>query len=125
MNKSALLAFAALSAVAGCSFAARSPDMFRDDTKKLFETKHNEMKACYDGVLKGTPGAAGKVTVHFTWEKSTGALQNPAVDPAATTAPAPVQECVTKHLGGLVMNPADAREGQGTWAFDFALIVSL
>lgn len=120
MKKLALIAFAALSAVAGCSFAARSPDMFRDDTKKLFDTKGNDMKACYDGVLKGTPGAAGKVTVNFQWEHGTGALQNPTVDAAKTTAPAPVQECVTKNLGGLVMNPADSRDGQGSWSFDFA-----
>jgi hypothetical protein len=46
--------------VGGCSFAARSPEMYRDDTKAVLETKNNDIRACYDGVLKGAPTAAGK-----------------------------------------------------------------
>jgi hypothetical protein len=110
---------ASLSALAGCSFAARSPEMYRDDTKAIFEAKNNDIRACYDGVLSGTPGVGGKVTITFEWEADEGNLKNVAVDKTNTTAPAPVADCVTKNITNLKISPPDKRLGQGTWAWEF------
>ena len=119
MRSMIFVAAATLAAVAGCSFAARSPEMYRDDTKAILEAKNNDIRACYDGVLASTPGVGGKVTVTFEWETDEGKLQNVAVDKTNTTAPAPVAECVTKNLAGLKISPPDKRLGQGTWAWEF------
>jgi hypothetical protein len=116
--KSALLIPAALAMLAGCSFAARSPEMYRDDTKAVLQTKNADILACYDGVLKATPSAGGKVTILFDVETEHGTITNVKVDPANTTAPAPVSECVTKNVAGLAIKPADQRLGQGTWVYE-------
>jgi hypothetical protein len=95
--------------------------MYRDDTTKVLATKNNEIGACYDGVLKGTPGAGGKVTVTFDVKDDTGVIENVKVDPAGTTAPPPVAECVTKAIsGGLSIAPPDARLGKATYVYEFA-----
>lgn len=118
--KTQLLTLVSLAAMAvGCSGAVRSPEMYRDDTAKVFESKAGEMKACYDAVLKGSPNVGGTVTVKFTWSSEDGTLKDTAVDPANSTAPAPVQECVTKSLTGLTIAPVDAKDGLGSWTFDF------
>jgi hypothetical protein len=107
----------------GCSFAARSPDMYRDDTGKELAKKNDDIRACYDGVLKTTPGAAGKVTVRFDVQKDgeegAGKIMNVQVDKAGTTAPDPVAECVTKNIQGVAISPPDKRLGQGSWAWEF------
>lgn len=122
--KTTLLIPAVLAFVAGCSFAARSPEMYRDETTKALEPKNNDIRACYDGVLKGTPGAAGKVTVKFDVAKDgdpgAGTVSNVTVDKANTTAPDPVAECVTKNLAGAgPLKPPDARLGQATYVYEF------
>jgi hypothetical protein len=119
--KSLLIASAALLSVAavGCSFAARSPEMYRDDTKAVLETKNNDIRACYDGVLKGTPGAGGKVTVKFNVETEAGKFTNITVDKPNTTAPPEVADCVTKSITGLGVAPPDKREGEATFVWDF------
>jgi len=109
-----------LASVAGCSFAARSPEMYRDETKAVLETKSNDIRACYDVVLRATPGVQGKVTVKFDVETEAGKIVNVAVDKANTTAPAAVSECVTKAITGLGLTPPDKRTGQGTFSWDFA-----
>ena len=106
--------------VSGCGFAARSPDMYRDDTKAVLDTKSNDIRACYDGVLASTPGVGGKVTVKFIVEDEHGKITNVAVDKANTTAPDAVSDCVTKNISGLGLNPPDARVGQGTFTWEFA-----
>ena len=108
----------------GCSFAARSPEMYRDDTGKELAKKSDDIRACYDGVLKTTPGAAGKVTVHFDVAKdgtdNAGKGTNVTVDKAGTTAPDPVAECVKNGINGVgPLAPPDARLGQGTWSWEF------
>jgi hypothetical protein len=118
--KSVLLFVGTASLITGCGFAARSPEMYRDDTKVVLETKNNDIRACYDGVLKSTPGAAGKVTVKFDVETEQGKIVNVAVDKANTTAPDPVAECVTKNITGLGIAPPDARLGQGTFVWEFS-----
>jgi hypothetical protein len=110
---------ALIAAIFATGCAARGSQMYHDDTAKMFELKQADMKGCYNNVLKTDAAAQGTVAVKFSWEKSSGKLMSLAVDPAGTTAPAPVQECVKKGLEGLVINPADQREGQGTWTFEF------
>ena len=115
-----VLLFALVATASGCGFAARSPDMYRDDTKAQLETKNNDIRACYDGVLASTPGVGGKVTVKFIVEDEHGKITNVAVDKANTTAPDAVSDCVTKNISGLGLNPPDARVGQGTFTWEFA-----
>ncbi len=103
----------------GCSFAVRSPDMYRDDTAKVLATKNEEIKACYDGAVKAQPGAAGKVTVKFNVERTTGKFTDVTVDKANTTAPDPLPECVTKAIAGLTLAPGDQQKGDATFAYDF------
>lgn len=118
--KSLLLIAGTAVVVSGCSFAARSPEMYRDDTKAVLETKNNDIRACYDGVLKGTPNAAGKVTVKFNVETEAGKFTNIAVDKPNTTAPAEVADCVTKSIAGLGVAPPDKREGEATFVWEFS-----
>jgi len=118
--KSLLLIASTAVLVTGCSFAARSPEMYRDDTKAVLETKNNDIRACYDGVLKATPGVGGKVTVKFNVETEAGKFTNIAVDKPNTTAPADVADCVVKSINGLGVTPPDKREGEATFVWDFA-----
>lgn len=119
--KTSLIALAAsVSILAGCSFAARSPEMYRDDTQKVLETRNEQIRACYDEALKGSPGAGGKVTVNFEVSDDTGAIQNVVVDEAATTAPPALGECVRTNIEGLALDPVDARLGVATFEYDFS-----
>ena len=118
--KSLLLIAGTSVLVAGCSFAARSPEMYRDDTKAVLETKNNDIRACYDGVLHSTPGAGGKVTVKFNVETEAGKFTNVAVDKANTTAPPAVADCVIKSINGLGITPPDKRDGDATFVWEFA-----
>lgn len=106
--------------VSGCGFAARSPEMYRDDTKAVLETKNNDIRACYDGVLATTPNVGGKVTVKFEVENEHGKIQKVTVDKPNTTAPDAVADCVTKNINGLGLNPPDARLGEGTFTWEFS-----
>jgi len=115
-----IAASAVVATVSGCGFAARSPDMYRDDTKAVLETKSNDIRACYDGVLASTPGASGKVTVKFDVETEHGKITAVTVDKANTTAPDAVADCVTKSIAGLGLTPPDARLGQATFTWEFA-----
>jgi hypothetical protein len=115
--KLALLALVASSV--GCSFYARSPEDYRDETQKLLDTKAVDIKACYDAALQGKQDLQGKVTVAFTVEAETGKLKDVKVDPAGTTAPAELQTCVTNSVSGLALAPPDKRDGQAIWIYDF------
>lgn len=106
-----------LSSLAGCAY--RSPEMWRDDVSKVLATKQADMKACYDGVLKTTPTAGGKVAIAFEVETEGGKIQNVTVEKAKSTAPDAVQDCVKQNVEGLVISPPDKRLGQGTAEFDF------
>jgi hypothetical protein len=117
--KTTLLIAASLATLAGCSAAIRSPEMYRDDTAKVLETKQADIKACYDAILKGKPGVGGKVTVKFDVETEAGKIQNVVVDKANTTAPDAVGDCVKKSIEGLAISPPDAKLGQATFVYDF------
>ena len=103
----------------GCQFIARGPDKYRDDTRALLESNSSSLKSCYDGVIKDNKGAVGTVTVKFTVAKESGAIQDVRVDEANSTAPAPVQDCVTNALQGLALDPPDARDGKATFSYEF------
>jgi hypothetical protein len=119
MDRTRIAMCASVVALTGCGAAVRSPDMYRDDTKAVLVTKNAEILACYDGVLKSTPDAHGRVTLRFDVETEQGKITNVSVDPAGTTAPAPVTECVTRSIGGLGLSPPDGNKGEGTWTYEF------
>jgi hypothetical protein len=118
--KALLLALAGTALVTGCSFAARSPEMYRDDTQKVLATKQADIQACYDATLKTTPGVNGKVTVNFDVEPETGKITNVNVDKAGSSAPDAVGECVTKAITGLQLAPGDQRLGKATFVYEFS-----
>ncbi len=110
-----------LSCASGCGAAVRSPEAYSSDTRKVLEAKNQEIRACYDGVLKSTPTAGGRVTVHFDVEIETGKIANVKVDSAKTTAPEEISSCVTRSIPGLVLAPADGNTGEATWTYEFAV----
>jgi hypothetical protein len=101
------------------SIYARSPDDYRLATRALLESKESSFKQCYEGVLSGTPDAAGTVAVAFVVEEKTGKILTPSSLPEST-APEPLRECVVKGLDGLALDPPDQRKGVATMTFDFA-----
>lgn len=111
-------ALAVTSFATGCAY--RDAKMFVDDTSKVLATRNNEIKACYDGILKGTPTVGGKVTVKFEVETEEGKLVNISVDKAGTTAPDAVADCVKKNIEGLKLSPPDKKTGDATWVYEFA-----
>lgn len=102
-----------------CSFIARPPEQYRDDTQAVLDAAGGNLKACYDGVIVNDKNAKGTVTVMFSVEAETGIVKNAKVDEANSTAPAPVQDCVLQTLGGLKLDPPDARDGQATFSYQF------
>jgi hypothetical protein len=122
--KTTILLAVSLATLAGCSFAARSPEMYRDDTTVVLGTKNDEIRACYDSVLQAQPGAQGRVAVIFEvaddGADNPGKIQNVQVDPANTTAPGPVAECVTKNIAGLQIAPPDKRKGEAVYVYEFS-----
>jgi len=117
-----LMPFTALAVLAGataCSFAARGPEMYRDDTQKLLDTRNAQLKACYDDALKTDAKMAGTVTVQFVVEPETGKVTKAAIDKTKSTAPDALGQCVIRAVDGLVLQPPDANEGQATFTYEF------
>ena len=110
---------ALVAAATGCEFHARSPEDYRDVTQALLDTKAQDIKACYDGALKGQKDLQGRVTVQFVVEAETGKIKDVKVDPAGTTAPEVLSQCVTNSVSGLALTPPDKRDGVATWVYDF------
>jgi hypothetical protein len=103
-----------------CSFAARSPEMYRDDTQKVLAERSSDIKSCYDGILKSDKTAAGTVVVNFIVAEDTGVIQQVKADAAKSTAPEAVQSCVVDAIGeGLKIVPPDARKGIATFTWEF------
>lgn len=115
-----LLAVSLVSVGCNVNIKVRDQNGYRDDTAKLLATKNAEITACYDNVLKTTPGVQGKVTVQFTVAESTGKIEGAKADTAKTTAPQAVVDCVVNAINGLVLEPADPKKGQATFEYDFA-----
>jgi hypothetical protein len=110
-----------LAGVAGCSFAARAPDSYRDDTQALLDTRNAQVKGCYDEALKTNKDLQGKVTIKLLVEHETGKVTNVAADPAGTTAPEQLTKCVVDSLQGLVLAPPDQRDGDASFVYDFTV----
>jgi hypothetical protein len=121
MKKTALTlaSVAVLGTLVGCAY--RDATMYRDETSKVLASKSNEIQACYDGVLKGTPGAGGKVTVNFEVETEEGKIQNVEIDKANTNAPEALGECVKRSIAGLIVAPPDRKLGQATYVYEFSV----
>jgi hypothetical protein len=112
--------FALVAAAAGCEFHARSAEDYRDVTQALLDTKAGDIKACYDGALKGQKDLQGRVTVQFVVEAESGQIKDVKVDPAGTTAPEVLAQCVTNSVSGLALTPPDKRDGIATWVYDLS-----
>jgi hypothetical protein len=108
-----------VAATAGCEFHARGAEDYRDVTQALLDTKAQDIKACYDGALKGQADLQGRVTVQFVVEAESGKIKDVKVDPAGTTAPEVLSACVTNSISGLALTPPDKRDGIATWVYDF------
>lgn len=116
-NHLALLALA-VTAV-GCSVAARDANMYAQDTQKVLESRNGAIKDCYDQILKTDKSVAGTVTVKFTVKTETGDLTDIRVDPAGTTAPEALSQCVVTSIQGLKLAPPDSQEGLATYSWNF------
>jgi hypothetical protein len=115
-----VVALLAASTTLGCQFNARSAEDYATETKALLKSKKGEIKSCYDEVLKSDKKAAGVVAVNFTVQKKTGEITDVQVDNDATTAPAPLADCVVNAMAGLALDPPDARTGKASFTYDFA-----
>jgi hypothetical protein len=114
------IAAVALASSVGCGGNARTPDAYRDDTAKLLATASEGITNCYNQVLKTNPTASGSVTVRFVVQDDTGKLRRIKVDPARSSAPPAVQECVTKYISDLKLEPADSQKGVAMFSWDFS-----
>jgi hypothetical protein len=103
----------------GCQFHARGPEDYRAAVRKVLETRSNQVQACYNEALKTEQGAKGSLVVMFKVEPDTGVISTPEVTPESTAPPA-LGQCVVQSLQGLTLNPPDAREGHGTFVWDFS-----
>lgn len=107
-----------LGLASGCEFHARSPEDYRSVTRALIETRTSQIQSCYDATLKTDKEAKGSVVVHFFVQPDTGALSDVEALPSSS-APEALQQCVVTALGGLVLQPPDARQGDATFSFEF------
>jgi hypothetical protein len=104
----------------GCQAMIRDADQFEKDTGTLLATKNDQVKQCYEQALKSDPKLGGNVGVHFMIQKETGKVMDAKVDPALTTAPDSLQQCVLTSLDGLLLAPPDTgNDGLGTWVYEF------
>jgi hypothetical protein len=99
--------------------AARDANMYAQDTQKVLESRNGAIKACYDELLKTDKTVAGTVTVKFTVKTETGDLADIKVDPAGTTAPEALSQCVLTSIQGLKLAPPDSQEGLATYSWSF------
>jgi len=115
--KITILTSLTLGLLAGC--AVRDAAMYRDDTRKLLEAKEPVLRQCYDAELQKDPKAGGKVIVSFTVKKDTGVLSDPKLDDLQSTPNRELRRCVMDALKGLTLDPADERDGEATFTWEF------
>ena len=104
-----------------CGCGARNAAMYRDDTRKLLETKLVGLSACYDAELQRHPAAAGKVIVRFKISDDTGQIIDPQLDDLLSTPNRTLRGCVLDALKGLALTPPDARNGDATFTWEFQI----
>lgn len=114
----ACLALGLGAAAAGCG-TARTVDAYRSDTEKLLQTRSDQVKSCYDQALQTDRTLAGTVAVKFVVEKDTGVISQATIDPAKTTAPAALGQCVLHAVEGLKLDPGDRNEGHASFVYEF------
>ncbi|NVB38973.1 hypothetical protein G6O69_14115 [Pseudenhygromyxa sp. WMMC2535] len=95
-----------------CACIARGPEDYRKVTRSLVDTKKSEIEACFGD-------ASGKVVVNFTVAKKTGAITDPEVDTAKSSASAEVGACVAEKIDGLTLEQPDMRDGDATFTWQF------
>ena len=106
-------------ALGGC--AVRSPDMYRDDTRRLLDTRRTILAACYDAELQAHPTANGKVIVRFMVERVSGKVVHPQIDDLLSTPNRTLRGCVLDAWQGLLLAPPDERNGDATFTWEFQL----
>lgn len=102
----------------GCTYMARGPEDYKRDTRAVVEARNGDIKACYDAALKQNQDLSGSVIVHFTVEHETGAIKEASVLPEST-APEALSNCIVNSLSGLTLDPADERDGDATFTWEF------
>lgn len=58
-------------------------------------------------------------TLKFVVEKESGLISQAAINPAKTTAPFALGQCVLHAIDGLKLAPGDRNEGQATFVYEF------
>ena len=107
-----------LAAATGCGAGARVPEMYKQDTRALLETRNTDIKACYDAALAQHKTLSGTVVVHFIVEAETGMIKEAAVLPESTASES-LSGCIVNAISGLTLDPPDVNDGDATftWAF--------
>jgi hypothetical protein len=113
-----ILTVGLVASLAACG-SLRTVDAYRVDTTKLLATHSAQLQRCYSDALTADGKAAGTVTVQFVIESDSGAISKPTVEPAHSTAPPALGQCVVKAIDGLVLAPADSQEGHATFVYEF------
>jgi len=103
----------------GCQFYARAPEDYSKETGALLASKNDEIKSCYDEVLKTDSKAEGIVAVTFKVEKKTGKIVDPAIDKERTTVSDTLSACVINAINGLTLDPPDQRDGLASFEYEF------
>lgn len=103
----------------GCQFYARAPEDYGKETEALLASKNDEIKSCYDEVLKTDKKAEGVVAVTFKVEKKTGKIVDPAIDKEKTTVSDALSACVINAINGLSLDPPDQRDGMASFEYEF------
>lgn len=106
-----------VTAASGC--AVRSPNMYRDDVRKLLQTKGSVLQACYEAELQTQPAAGGRVVVHMMIEREHGRVLDAQIDDLASTPDRTLRGCVLEAVKGLVLYPPDSRNGAATFTWEF------
>ncbi|MBX3161357.1 MAG: AgmX/PglI C-terminal domain-containing protein [Deltaproteobacteria bacterium] len=106
--------------LAACGGTVRSSGVYRDDTRKVLATRDGQIKSCYEEALAKDPAAKGSVAVKFTVAKKTGAFSRASVDPGKSSAPEALLACVVGAIEGLVLAPADKRDGVATFTYELS-----
>jgi hypothetical protein len=101
----------------GCGAHARTPDEYRDATASVLATRNDQVRACYDSAYKADPASQGSVTVQFKVAADTGKFE--ALQVVGGTAPDAVKQCILKSFDGAVIAPADPKEGDATFEWQF------
>jgi hypothetical protein len=117
--KLVILSTTALVGTLACSFHARSPEQYRDDTRALLETRGPQIESCYRDALEATNETTGSVIVNFKVQHKSGLLTEVRIDEKSTAAE-PLRECVVKALDGLTLSPPDARDGVAVFRYEFS-----